>query len=85
LRRGTGEACFGSADAGETTKLTSGARVAVTELEGIVVRLRKLEEEEAFGKYAKATQAGMGRACARGSLWCGAGQHGRGWAGRAEF
>jgi hypothetical protein len=54
LRRGAGEACFGSADVGETTKLTGGARVAVTEEEGIIARLRKLEEEAAFGKYAKA-------------------------------
>jgi hypothetical protein len=58
----------GSAGAGETTKPTGGARVAVTEGEGVVAGLRKLEEETAFGKYAKATQAGMGRARARG-LW----------------
>jgi hypothetical protein len=75
----------GSAGAGETTKPAGGARVAVTEGEGVVAGLRKLEEETAFGKYAKAAQAGMGRACARGGLWCGAGQHGRGWAGWAEF
>jgi hypothetical protein len=73
LRRGVGEACFGSADAGETTKLTGWARVAVTEEEGVVAGLRKLEEVVAFGKYAKAVQAGMGRACARGGLRCGAG------------
>jgi hypothetical protein len=54
LRRGAGEACFRSADAGETTKLTGRARVAVTEEEGVVVELRKLKEEVAFGKYAKA-------------------------------
>jgi hypothetical protein len=65
LRRGTGEACFGSADAGETTKLTGGARVAVTEQEGVVAGLRKLEEKIAFSKYTKAAQAGMGRALAR--------------------
>jgi hypothetical protein len=47
-------------------KPTGGARVAVTEGEGVVVGLRKLEEETTFGKYAKAAQAGMGRACARG-------------------
>jgi hypothetical protein len=47
-------------------KPTGGARVAVTEGEGVVARLRKLEEEMAFGKYAKAAQAGMGRARARG-------------------
>jgi hypothetical protein len=40
--------------------------VAVTEGEGVVTGLCKLEEETAFGKYAKAAQAGMGRACARG-------------------
>jgi hypothetical protein len=34
--------------------------VAVTEGDGVVVGLRKLEEETAFGKYAKAAQAGMG-------------------------
>jgi hypothetical protein len=51
---------------GETMKLTGGARVAVTEGEGVVAGLRKLEEEMAFAKYAKAAQAGMGRACARG-------------------
>jgi hypothetical protein len=85
LRRGTGVACFGSTDAGETMKLTGGARVAVTEEEGVVAGLRILEEEAAFGKYAKAAQAGMGRARMRGGLWCGAGQHGRGWAGWAEL
>jgi hypothetical protein len=49
--------------AGETMKLTSGACVAVTEGEGVAARLRKLEEEAASGNYAKAAQAGMGRAC----------------------
>jgi hypothetical protein len=73
LRRGVGEVCFGSADAGETTKLTGGAHVAVTEEEDVVDRLRKLEEEAAFGKYAKAAQAGMGRARAHNALRCGAG------------
>jgi hypothetical protein len=77
--------CFRLADTGETTKLTGGAHVAVTEEEGIVAGLRKLEEEAAFGKYAKAMQAGMGRACTRGDLRCGAGLHGRGWVGWAEF
>jgi hypothetical protein len=67
------------------TKLTGGPRVAVTEEEGVVAGLRKLEEEAAFGKYAKAAQAGMGRVHARGGLRCGASQHGRGWAGWAEF
>jgi hypothetical protein len=51
---------------GETTKPTGWARVAVTEGEGVVAGLRKLEEETVFGKYAKAAQAGMGRAHARG-------------------
>jgi hypothetical protein len=44
------------------TKLTSGARVAVTEGEGVAAGLHKLEEEAASGNYAKAAQAGMGRA-----------------------
>jgi hypothetical protein len=35
--------------------------VAVTEGEGVIAELRKLEEETAFGKYAKAMQAGMGQ------------------------
>ncbi len=48
------------------TELTSGARVAVTGGEGVAAGLRKLEEEAASGNYAKAAQAGMGRACARG-------------------
>jgi hypothetical protein len=61
---------------GETTKLTGGARVAVTEEEGIIAGMRILEEEAAFGKYAKAAQARMGRVRARGGLRCGAGQHG---------
>jgi hypothetical protein len=47
-------------------KLTSGARVAVTEGEGVAAGLRKLEEEAAFGNYAKAAQAGMGRAHVHG-------------------
>jgi hypothetical protein len=46
-------------------ELTGGARLAVTEGEGIVAGLHKLEEETSFGKYANAAQAGMGRACAR--------------------
>jgi hypothetical protein len=45
---------LGSAGAGETLKPTGGAHVAVTEGEGVIARLRKLEEETAFGKYAKA-------------------------------
>jgi uncharacterized NAD-dependent epimerase/dehydratase family protein len=41
-------------------ELTGGARLAVTEGESVVAGLRKLEEETAFGKYAKAAQAEMG-------------------------
>jgi hypothetical protein len=51
---------------GETTKLTSEAHVAVTEGEGVAAGLRKLKEEAASGIYAKAAQAGMGRARVRG-------------------
>jgi hypothetical protein len=61
LRRGAGEISAGVGGAGETTKLTSGAHVAVTEGEGVAVGLRKLEEEAASGNYDKAAQAGMGR------------------------
>jgi hypothetical protein len=57
---------LGSGGAGETTKLTSGAHVAVTEGEGVAAGLRKLEEEAASGNYANAAQAGMGRARVRG-------------------
>jgi hypothetical protein len=60
------EILTGVAGVGETTKPTGGACVAVTEGEGVVAGLRKLEEEMAFGKYAKAAQARMGRARARG-------------------
>jgi hypothetical protein len=61
-------------------KLTSGARVAVTEGEGVVTGLRKLEEEAASGNYVKAAQAGMGRAC-----MCGPREEGgAGDGGRAE-
>jgi hypothetical protein len=42
-----------SGGTGETTKVTSGARVAVTEGEGVAAGLRKLEEEAASGNYAK--------------------------------
>jgi hypothetical protein len=69
----------GSAGVGEATKPIGGARVAVTEGEGVIAGLRKLEEETTFGKYAKATQAGMGRARARG-LWEKGGWWG--WMGR---
>jgi hypothetical protein len=47
-------------------ELTVGACLMVTEGEGVVVGLCKLEEETSFGKYANAAQVGMGRACARG-------------------
>jgi hypothetical protein len=47
---------------GKGVNLTGGAQLAVTEEEGIVVGLCKLEVETAFGNYAKAAQAGMGRA-----------------------
>jgi hypothetical protein len=50
----------GSSGVGETTKLTSVARVAVTEGEGVAAGLCKLEEEAASSNYAKAAQAGMG-------------------------
>jgi hypothetical protein len=53
--------------------LTGGACLAVTEGEGIIAGLCKLEVETAFGNYAKAAQAGMGRVRARGGLRCGAG------------
>jgi hypothetical protein len=46
-------------------KTTGRARVAVTEGKGVVVGLCILKEKMAFGKYAKAAQAGMGRARAR--------------------
>jgi hypothetical protein len=70
----------GSGGAGETTKPTSGARVAETEGEGIAAGLRILEEEAASGNYAKAAQAGMGRARVRGPREEG----GAGEGGRAE-
>jgi hypothetical protein len=50
----------GSADARWKMELSGGARLAVTAGGSVVVGLRKLEEETAFGKYAKAAQAGMG-------------------------
>jgi hypothetical protein len=66
-------------------KPIGGARVVVTEGEGVVARLRKLEEETTFGKYAKAAQAEMGRARARpvqekGGRWGWLGWE-AGWAG----
>jgi hypothetical protein len=72
----------GSAGAGETTNLIGGACVVVTEGEGVVAGLRKLEEEMAFGKYAKAAQAGMGRARAWPVGEGGAG--GAGWSERPD-
>jgi hypothetical protein len=57
---------LGLAGTGETMKPTGGACVAVTEGEGVVAGLRKLEEETAFAKYSKAGQTGMGRARVRG-------------------
>jgi hypothetical protein len=56
----------GSGGAGETMRLTSGACVAVTEGERVATGLRKLEEEVGSGNYAKAAQAGMGRARVHG-------------------
>jgi hypothetical protein len=70
----------GSGGAGETTKLTSGACVAVTVGEGVAARLPKLEEEAASGNYAKAAQAGMGQARVHGPREEG----GAGEGGRAE-
>jgi hypothetical protein len=64
-------------------ELTGGAHLAVIEGEGVVAGLRKLEEETAFGKYAKAAQAGMGRARARG-LREKRGAGGAGWAERPD-
>jgi hypothetical protein len=58
----------GSAGARWEMELTGGARLAVTKEEGVFAGLRKLEVETAFGNYAKAAQAGMGRARERGSL-----------------
>jgi hypothetical protein len=45
-----------------------------------VVGLRKLEEETTFGKYAKAAQTEMGRACARSLRK----KRGAGWAERPD-
>jgi hypothetical protein len=60
--------------------------MAVIEGEGVVAGLCKLEEETAFGKYAKAAQTGMDRACARGLREKRGGLVGlaglRGWVGR---
>jgi hypothetical protein len=83
LWRGAGEISAGVGGAGETTKLTSGARMAVTEGEGVATGLRKLEEEAASGNYAKAAQAGMGRARVRGPREEGGAGEG-GWAERPD-
>jgi hypothetical protein len=83
LRRGAGEISAGVSGAEETTKLTSGARMAVIEGEGVAARLRKLEEEAASGNYAKAAQAGMGRARVRGPREEGGTEEG-GWAERLD-
>jgi hypothetical protein len=53
--------------------------VVVTEGEGVIAGVRKLEEETTFVKYAKAAQAGMGQARARPM-----GEKGGGVAGWAE-
>jgi hypothetical protein len=58
---------------GETTKPTGWARVAVTEGEGVVAGLRKLEEETVFGKYAKAARPAEEK-----------GASGVGWAERSD-
>jgi hypothetical protein len=71
----------GPAGARWKMELTGGACLVVTEGEGVVAGLRKLEEETSFGKYANAAQAGMGRERARGLR--GTGGRGR-WAGWAE-
>jgi hypothetical protein len=73
----------GSGGVGEMTKLTSGARVAVIEGEGVAAELRKLEEEVASGNYAKAAQAGIGRARVR-SPWEEGGAGEGGWAERPD-
>jgi hypothetical protein len=44
---------------------------------GVAAGLRKLEEEATSGNYAKAAQAGMGRARVRGPWEGGAGESGR--------
>jgi hypothetical protein len=43
-------------------ELTCGARLVVTEGEGVVTGLRKREKETYFGQHATAAQARMGRA-----------------------
>jgi hypothetical protein len=54
------EISAGVGGAGETMKLTSGARVAVTEGECVAAGLRNLKEDVASGNYARAAEAGMG-------------------------
>jgi hypothetical protein len=55
--RGSGAGNFqpGSASMGKGVNLTGRARLAVTEGEGVVAGLHKLEVETAFCNYAKAT------------------------------
>jgi hypothetical protein len=45
----------GSAGTRWKMELMGGARLVVKEGEGVVARLRKLEEETSFGKYANAS------------------------------
>jgi hypothetical protein len=54
--QGSGAGNFrpGSTGVGKGVNLTGGARLAVTEGEGVVVGLRKLKVETTFGNYAKA-------------------------------
>jgi hypothetical protein len=47
-------------------ELMGGARLVVTEGEGVIAGLRKREGETSFGQYANNAQAEMGRARARG-------------------
>jgi hypothetical protein len=77
---GAGDLRPGSTGAGKGVNLTGGARLPVTEGEGVIAGLRKLEVETTFGNYAKAAQAEMGPVRARDGLRCRVGQHGRGWA-----
>jgi hypothetical protein len=64
-------------------ELTCGARLAMTEGEGVIAGLYKREEETYFGQYATAAQAGMGRASARPTGEKGKGRWLAGLRGRA--
>jgi hypothetical protein len=67
-----------SADVGKGMELTGGPHMAVTcEREGVSARVRKVEENTPFGKYANAAWAERGA----GGLWGIAGRRGRGGAG----